>query len=305
MEYRPLGQSDLTVSSIALGCVTFGREINRDASFAVLDYALARGITLLDTAESYGAGASESVLGEWFEARGTRDKVVLATKVGLPLTADAIETSLAHSLRRLRTDRLDLFQFHAYDAVSPLEETLNTMQAAVQRGQVRWPACSNYSGEQLARVVEFQRQQGWPAMASVQPMYNLVHRQIEQTLLPTCAALNVGVMSYSPLGAGFLTGKYGMGDRIPPGTRFDVKPGHKRHYFTEAGFAAVRRIEGASTRLGVPMAELAIAWVMSRPGVTSVLIGARSIEQIEQALAARKLADEMGDRLDVELSAQE
>jgi aryl-alcohol dehydrogenase-like predicted oxidoreductase len=301
VDYRRLGQSDLTISSIGLGCVTFGREIDREAAFAILDHALARGITLLDTAESYGAGASERVLGEWFKARGTRDKVVLATKVGRPLTAAAIETSLTASLQRLQTDRVDLFQFHAYDAENPLELSLAAMQAAIGRGQVRWPACSNYSGEELARVVVFQRGSGWPAMVSVQPMYNLVHREIEQSLLPACRILHVGAISYSPLGAGFLTGKYGRGEHVPPGTRFDVKPGHKRHYFTEAGFAALQKLTAASGRLGVPPPTLAIAWVMSRPDITSVLIGARNVEQIEQAIAAQKLAAEMGDRLEAEL----
>ncbi len=228
--------------------------------------------------------------------------MVLATKWNKPQTAVAVEEAFTKSLERLQTDYVDLYQYHSFDSETPLEETLGSLQSQIERGRVRAPACCNYNGEQLTMTVNFQRGHGWPVMASVQPMYNLVRRDIEQMLLPVCKELDVGVMSYSPLAAGFLTGKYGKGDVIPAGSRFDIKPGHKRHYFSEQGFAMVEKIRTVAEKLGVPPPRLAIAWVMSRPLVTTVLCGARSTDHIDQAIAARKLADEMGpERLDAEL----
>jgi aryl-alcohol dehydrogenase-like predicted oxidoreductase len=295
MEYRQLGNTDLEVSSIGMGCVTFGREIDRAASFEVLDRALDRGVTLFDTAEAYGKGASETVLGEWIADRGVRDRIVLATKVSGVLTRDRVITSVEESLRRLRIDRIDLFQLHVWDNDSPLEQTLEALNSLVQSGKVRAVGCSNWCAWQLAKSLLLSEGSGLQKIQSVQPPYNLVQRDIEADLLPLCADQQVGVISYSPLAAGFLTGKYGRGKSVPTGTRFDVIPGHQPLYFTERGYAVLDRLERAAERSGHSMIHLALAWTLKQPHVTSMLIGARNTAQVDQAFEAEQL--ELEDEL--------
>jgi aryl-alcohol dehydrogenase-like predicted oxidoreductase len=272
-----------------LGCVTFGREIEESAAFEIMDHALSNGITLFDTAEAYAAGASEEVVGRWLQSRGRRDEIVLATKVAGSLTRERIQASAEASLRRLRTDRIDLFQVHHWDSDVPLDETLAALDALVKQGKARHVGCSNYNAEQLGRALERQEAAGWASMASVQPNYNLVARQIEQALLPLCAAQKVGVISYSPLGAGFLTGKYRQEGPIPKGTRFDIIPGHQDIYFSDENFRIVENLRSKAGQFGVSMARLAMAWVLNRPGITSVLIGARTKEHVDQAFQAQAM----------------
>jgi aryl-alcohol dehydrogenase-like predicted oxidoreductase len=300
VEHRRLGRSDLTVSSISMGCVTLGRELDREGSFAVLDRAWERGITLFDTAEAYAAGGSETMLGAWLADRRARDQIVLATKVSAPLSAQRVRESAAASLRRLQTDRIDLFQLHGWDAQVPLEETLDALTALVRSGQVRHVGCSNVAAWQLAKMLIDSAQRGSVRMTSVQPPYNLVQREIEPELLPLCRDQEVAVLSYSPLGAGFLSGKYQRGGAVPRGTRFDVIPGHQPLYFTPTGYRVMEGLERLAAATGQPMVQLALAWVLRRPGVTSVLIGARTPEQVDQAFAAQqlKLPDDVLDQLD-------
>ena len=288
MQSRQLGKTDLEVSSIGMGCVTFGREIDRATSFEVLDHAVESGITLYDTAEGYAAGASETVLGEWMADRGTRDKIVLATKVSGMLTKERVVTSAEASLQRLQTDCIDLFQLHIWDDATPLEETLEGLGALVQQGKVRYVGCSNFMAWQLAKSL-LMSERGAVRMESVQPPYNLVQREIEADLLPLCADQQVGFVSYSPLAAGFLTGKYRRGQEVPQGTRFDVIPGHQPIYFTDHGYAVLDAVERLSTESGHSMIQLSLAWTLRQPGVTSVLIGARSTSHIDQALTAERL----------------
>lgn len=292
MQQRTLGRTDLQVSSIGLGCVTFGREIDRQTSFEILDHALERGINLLDTAAAYAAGASETVLGDWLSERGVREQVVLATKIAGTLDKGCILASVEDSLRRLKCDCIDLFQLHCWDEATPLDETLEALEMLVEQGKARYVACSNWTAAQLS--------QGLPLMVSVQPPYNLVQRGIESDLLLLCQRESIGVISYSPLGAGFLTGKYRRDGEVPAGTRFDVIPGHQPIYFTDEGFAVVEKLKRASEESGNSMVELALAWAISRPGVTSVLIGARNTGQVDQAFVAEGLlADaEVMKRLD-------
>jgi aryl-alcohol dehydrogenase-like predicted oxidoreductase len=295
MEYRQLGNTDLSVSSIGMGCVTFGREIDRDPSFVVLDRALDHGITLFDTAEAYGQGASESVLGEWIADRGVRDRIVLASKVSGVLTKDRVINSVDESLQRLRTDRIDLFQLHVWDNDTPLDQTLEALNGLVESGKVRAVGCSNWLAWQLAKSLLLCQGSGLQSIQSVQPPYNLVQREIEADLLPLCADQQVGVISYSPLAAGFLTGKYGRGTAVPKGTRFDVIPGHQPLYFTERGYSVLDRLERAAQQSGHSMIQLALAWTLNQPHVTSMLIGARNTSQVDQAFEAEqlKLDDEL------------
>jgi aryl-alcohol dehydrogenase-like predicted oxidoreductase len=301
MEYRTLGNSDLRVSSIGLGCVTFGREIDAAASFAVLDRALEAGITLFDTAEAYGAGASEEILGRWLAERKARDKIVLTTKVRPPLDKARVLASAEASLRRLRTDCLDLFLLHSWDAAAPLDEILESLDSLVDQGKARAVGCSNFDAGQLRGALSLQQARGWARMEAVQPNYNLVVRDIESELLPLCAGEQVGVMTYSPLGGGFLTGKYSRRGEMPAGARFEVVPGMQPIYLTDAGFRVLTGLEAAAARLGESPAGLALAWAITSPGVTSVLIGARTPAHVDQALAA--VAMEMPEELRAELSA--
>ena len=286
MLYRNLGHSSLSVSTIGMGCVTFGRESDRQTSLLIMDHAFGNGITLFDTAEAYGQGASELVVGEWLQSRNLRDKIVLATKVNGTLTRQRIVSSVESSLKRLRTDCIDLLQTHVWDESTPQEETLDALTTLVQQGKVRYVGCSNYSASQLAAVLTLSNETGMSRMVSVQPPYNLVQRDIEADLLPLCASENIGVISYSPLAAGFLTGKYRPGQPIPPGTRFDVIPGHQDIYFTEHGYQVLKQLDREAQTSGASHIQLALSWVLQQPGVTSVLIGARKTLHIDQALRA-------------------
>jgi aryl-alcohol dehydrogenase-like predicted oxidoreductase len=254
-----------------------------------MDHALEKGINLFDTAEAYAAGASEEVVGNWLHRRGVRDQVVLATKVAGVLTHERILTSAEASLRRLKTDRIDLFQLHHWDRQVPLDETLAALDSLVTQGKARYVGCSNYSAEQLQQALNHQASNGWSPLVSVQPNYNLVVRDIEKALIPLCLKQNVGIISYSPLGAGFLTGKYRQGGPIPEGTRFDIIPGHQDVYFSDENFAKVEKLRAEAGARGISMIQLALAWVINRPGITSVLIGGRTPAHIDQAFAAEAL----------------
>ena len=300
MEYRQLGKTDLKVSSIGLGCVTFGREIDQDMSFKVMDRALERGIRLFDTAEVYGHGNSEQVIGNWMADRGTRDQIVLATKVHGTLTRERVLSSADESLERLQTDCVDLFQVHLWDPVTPLEETVEALHTLVEQGKTRYIGCSNYSAWQLCKALRLQDANGWSEMASVQPNYNLVTRDIEQDLLPLCVDQQVGVTSYSPLGAGFLTGKYREGAPPPIGARFEVMPGHQDIYFYKEKFRIMEGLRAKSQELGISMIHLALAWAFGQPAITTVLAGARSPGHVDQAFTAEAMG--MSPELRAELS---
>jgi aryl-alcohol dehydrogenase-like predicted oxidoreductase len=286
LEYRSLGRTGLRVSSLGLGCVTFGREIDATASLAVLDHAVARGINLLDTAAVYGEGASEEMIGRWLTGQSSREGIIVATKVTGRLTPANIFDSIDGSLRRLGVEAIDLLQAHEWDSQTPVEQTLEAFDTLVRRGKVRHIGCSNWTAGQIGLSGSLAAERGWSRIESVQPRYSLAERAIETDLLPLCAARQIGVISYSPLGAGFLTGKYQPGGPIPPGTRFDIKPGHQRIYFTEHGFRVVDGLRNISSRTGKSMAQLALGWVVRRPGITSVLIGARNGGQVDQAFDA-------------------
>lgn len=299
MKYRALGKSGLRVSSIGLGCVTFGREIDAAASFAVMDRALERGITLFDTAEAYAGGRSEEVVGRWLAERKTRDRIVLATKVRPPLGGARVLESAEISLRRLRTDCVDLFLLHSWDPAAPLDETLEGLDALVRQGQARAVGCSNVAAWQLCKALWRQDVRGWPRMEAVQENYNLVVRDIERELLPLCADQQVGVITYSPLGGGFLTGKYARDGKMPTGARFDVVPGMQPIYLHEAGFRILAGLAGKAAALGTTAPLLALAWALTHPDIASVLIGARSPEQVDQALEADALGMTPGLRADL------
>jgi 1-deoxyxylulose-5-phosphate synthase len=296
-----LGRSALRVSRIGLGGVTFGRETDAETSFAIMDRALECGITLLDTAEAYAAGRSEEVMGQWMADRRSRQRIVLATKVTPPLRRERILNSAEASLRRLRTDCVDLFQLHAWDNDAPLEETLAALDALVQAGKARYVGCSNLAAWQLCKALWRQDAHGLARMESVQPNYNLLVRDIERELLPLCADQEIGVLSYSPLGGGFFTGKYVQGSAVPKDSRLDIVPGMQPIYLHESGYRVLAGLRAQAEESGFSTTLLALAWVIGHPEITSTLIGARSVEHVEQAIAAEALG--MSPELRAKLSA--
>lgn len=311
MEQRVLEKKSFVLPRLSLGCVTFGREIDEQTSFGVLDHATSAGLTLLDTAEAYGGGqslaarrrkdpsgeireasdelySSELILGRWLAGKpGRRDCVVVQSKVTPPLTRERILASLDASLCRLRTDVLDGFLLHAFDPYTPLEESLGALSDAIRVGKVRHVGCSNFTAPQLMEALKAAEQSGVARLKFTQFNYNLACRDAESELFPLCCSERLIVQTYSPLGAGFLTGKYQAGTkRVPAGSRFDLVPGHADIYFQAEKLATAERLAALAARTGIPPAQLAVAWVLSNPDVDTVLIGARTPAHIDNALAA-------------------
>ena len=297
MNRRRIGNTPYETGSLALGCVTFGREIDESSSWAIMDYALGHGITLFDTAEVYGGGASESILGRWMRQRGTRNSLVLQTKT-LAHRPEEVERAIDGSLERLGTDRIDLYLLHGLSPETPLNETLDALRGAVERGQVGAIGCSNCTAAQLREALSISRRHGLPRFEVQQPIYNLAAREMEAEFLPLCRAENISAIGYSPLGAGFLSGKYL--ESVPAGSRFDIIPGHAKIYFSEANFAIVRRLAELSERTGAPMVRLAMAWALRNPDLTAVLVGARTTAHLDNAIEALRsqLPEEWFEEMD-------
>lgn len=303
MMYRKLGKTEMNVSRIGLGCATFGREIGEEESFAILDHAVERGINVLDTAEAYGGGqsrrarrdqtgidtaleksdelhSSELILGRWLRSRGIREKMIVQTKVLPPLSKRRILDSIEASLARLQTDYIDLFMFHAFDQQTPIGESIEAVEMAVHAGKVRCVGCSNFSAEQM-RLFDAMH------VRIAQMNYNLAVRDAEEIVMPYCEQKQIGVQTYSPLGAGFLMGKYDRrGASVPSGSRFDLLPGHRSIYFCDEKFRVVDRLARLAEREGISAAKIALAWVLKHRIVDCVLIGARCCGQVDQAIDA-------------------
>ncbi|MBH07257.1 MAG: hypothetical protein CMJ20_13175 [Phycisphaeraceae bacterium] len=317
MDQRAITRSGVKVSPVGLGCVTFGREIDQETSFKLLDHALDKGINLLDTAESYGGGqarearakqcgfednrevtteisSSEKIIGRWLKARGVRDEVVICTKVwttgGGGMWATDITRSLEESLERMGIDHADIFMMHMPDTKVPIDQTLGELKELFDRGLARTIGASNYTADQIHEALGVSENHGWPPFESIQPKYNLIEREAEDQLLGLCAQKKIGVMAYSPLCQGFLSGKYTSDPAsIPKGSRFDIKPTHGPRYFTDKNFRILEKLRQQASELGVPIVRLAVAWVMTHPAVTSTLIGARTCEHIDNGIAALDL----------------
>jgi aryl-alcohol dehydrogenase-like predicted oxidoreductase len=276
------------IGKLGLGCVTFGREIDEEASYRIMDYALEHGITLFDTAESYGGGASEKIIGRWLKRTGCRNEIILQTKVSSEFTRSGVAQSIEASLDRLQTDSIDFYLLHRFENAIPLEESLEPIAAAIHRGKIAAMGCSNFRLDQVRQACEVSGLLGI-RVEMTQPLYNLVAREIEGEFLAFCKAERIAVVPYSPLGAGFLSGKYVSGQAFPKGSRFDVKPGHANIYFSERNFRLLARLDALSQRTGIPMVKLAMGWVFRNPDLTAVLVGARSTPHIDNALDALRL----------------
>jgi aryl-alcohol dehydrogenase-like predicted oxidoreductase len=299
MEYVRLGKSGLQVSRICLGTMTFGAGADEATSFKLMDRFMELGGTFLDTADQYNGGVSEQIVGRWIAERGVRDQVVLATKVYSPmgdrpnergLSRIHIQRGVEASLRRLQVDVIDLYQIHRWDFESEPEETMEALNDLVRQGKVRYVGCSNLKAWHLFKYLALSREHGWSRFISLQPPYNALNRAIENEVLPLCAEEGLGVIVYNPLAGGFLTGKYARGQAPPGGTRMGDMTVYQGRYMTETALDIVDRFVGAAQARGVTPAQLALAWVLAEPRVTCPIIGARSLEQLDDTMGGMDIA---------------
>ena len=316
MEYRTLGGSGCAVSVLGLGTMTFGRESDEEVATAQLDRFVADGGTLIDTADVYAETESERIIGRWLSKQdpATRARVVLATKGRFPtgpgpndlgLSRRHLSTALDASLRRLGVDTVDLYQVHGWDPYTPIEETLRFFDDAVSAGKIRYFGLSNFLGYQLQKAVDIAEFRGWVRPVTLQPQYNLLSREIEWEVVPACLAEGLGLLPWSPLGGGWLTGKY-QRDRQPTGaTRLGEHPERGVEAYgprntSERTWDVVDAVRAVADECGASMAQVSLAWLLGRPGVCSVILGARTEEQLVDNLAAVDvvLAEEQRARLD-------
>ena len=313
MQQRTLGATGTLVSALCLGTMTFGDETDDATAHGMLDDFVEAGGTFLDTADVYSQGVSEEIIGRWLADRRNRDDLVVATKVRMPMGDRPNDVGLSRthvlrgvedSLRRLQVDHIDLLQAHAWDPLTPIEETLEAFDHLVTSGKVRYLGVSNMTGWQLQRAILVARYGGLAPIVTLQPHYNLLGRELEWELLPLCEDEGIGVLPWSPLGGGWLTGKYARDERPTGATRLGEDPQRgieaydKRN--TERTWRILDVVEEIAEDRGVSMAQVALNWVTQQPAVTSTIIGARSREQLADNLASAswRLAGEELDRLD-------
>jgi aryl-alcohol dehydrogenase-like predicted oxidoreductase len=316
MEYRTLGRSGCAVSTLALGTMTFGAESDEAVSHAQLDAYVAAGGNLIDTADVYAGGTSEEIIGRWLakQPAEVRDQVVLATKGrfatgpgpnDLGLSRRHLRRALEASLRRLGVDHVDLYQVHAFDARTPLEETLRCLDDAVRDGLIGYVGLSNYTGWQVQKVVDLAERLGLNVPVTLQPQYNLLVREIEWEIVPACESTGLGLLPWSPLGGGWLTGKYKRDERPTGATRLGDDPergveAYDRRSPRQRTWDVIEAVEAVAGETGASMAQVALAWLVDRPLMASVILGARTLEQLEDNLGAADLhlAPEHVERLD-------
>lgn len=305
MKYRRLGNSGLEVSEIGLGGNNFGWWADEQTSTAVINHALDQGVNFIDTADVYDRGHSEEFIGK--AIKGKRFQVIIATKFGNP-TGDGpnerggsryyIMKAVDASLRRLQTDYIDLYQMHLPDSTTPIEETLRALDDTIRAGKVRYIGCSNFAAWQLCEALWVSKVNNLHAFVTIQPQYNLLARQIERELVPCCQAYEIGIIPYSPLAGGFLTGKYRKGEELPAGARLSGPNPAFRRIFTEANWDKLAKFETFARVRGHSVGELAIAWLLAKPWVSTVIAGARKIEQVSANVAAsewRLTAEEVAE----------
>ncbi|MBI2766428.1 MAG: aldo/keto reductase [Chloroflexi bacterium] len=303
MKHTRLGRTGLQVSRLCLGTMTFGLQCDEPASIRILDTAFAGGITFLDTADVYPLGGTEQttgrteeIVGRWLKPH--RKDVILATKCFGAMSRRRwdrgnsrkhILDAVDESLRRLQTDYIDLYQLHGPDPETPIDETLRALEDVVRAGKVRYVGCSNFLAYQVARSLGRSEVLGIVRFDSVQPRYNMLFREIERELLPLCAEEGIGVIPYNPLAGGFLTGKHKREAPPPEGSRFTLGtagPRYQDRYWHEGMFETVEQVRAVASEAGLPLAQVAVAWVMANPAITAPIIGASRPEQLADVLAA-------------------
>lgn len=306
MQYRFLGASGLKVSELCLGAMTFGRETAEEDSYPLLDRFVESGGTFIDTANVYGTGTSEEIIGKWLaESSVPRDDLVIATKVRFAMgdgpndrgvSRKAIRKEVEASLRRLRTDYIDLYQVHCWDEGTELTETLQTLDSLVREGKVRYIGASNYTGWQLQLAVDLQERNGWEPFRCLQPLYNLLARQTEWDLVPVSIRNGLGIIPWSPLRGGWLSGKYRRGMTGPPaGTRVDEasRQGWLENWKNmdrEETWKVIDALLSLADDLGRTPAQVALRWLMQRPGVTAPIMGVRTLAHMEDQLGVLEFA---------------
>jgi aryl-alcohol dehydrogenase-like predicted oxidoreductase len=292
MEYRTLGKTGVQVSCLCLGTMSFGGDADPETAAAMFHRCREVGINFFDTANVYNAGRAEEILGQLIA--DCRDEIVLASKVNFPTGDDVNARGLSRrhimlaveaSLKRLGTDRLDLYFVHAFDAHTPIEETLRALDDLVHQGKILYPAVSNWAAWQIAKALGISAREGLARFECIQPMYNLVKRQAEVEILPLARAEQVGVISYSPLGGGLLTGKYGT-TRRPDRGRLVDNTLYEQRYGLPVYYEIAERLTAHAEQRGLHPASLAVAWVMSHPAITAPIIGGRNVQQLEASLGA-------------------
>ena len=304
MQYRTLGNSGAVVSNYALGAMTFGAEAAEETSHAILDDYVAAGGNFIDTADVYSAGVSEEIIGRWLAKRPeAKDQVVVATKGRFPMGTGPndlgtsrrhLTKSLDDSLRRLGVEQVDLYQMHAWDPVTPLEETLRFLNDAVSSGKIAYYGFSNFLGWQLTKAVHVAKAHGWNAPVTLQPQYSLLVREIESEIVPASLDAGIGLLPWSPLGGGWLSGKYKR-DQPPAGaTRLGENPTRGMEAWQarnddDRTWQVIGAVEKIAADHGVTASQVALAWLAERPAVTSVILGARTTEQLADNLAAADL----------------
>jgi aryl-alcohol dehydrogenase-like predicted oxidoreductase len=300
MENRFFGKTGLKVSELCLGAMTFGRETSAEDSHNITDKFIEAGGNFIDTANVYSRGKSEEVVGSWLKNK-RRSDLVIATKVRFPmgdgpnergLSRKHIMDSVEASLRRLGTDYIDLYQVHCWDDRTPLDETLSTLNTLVQSGKVRYIGASNYSGWQLQKAIDLSHQNGWEAFTCLQPQYNLLCRTTEWELIPVCQNEGLGVIPWSPLRGGWLSGKFHRGMSAPPaGTRIETAEAEGwgeswTNYNNEHTWQVIDALLSVAAETGKTAAQVAINWLLMSPGVTAPIIGVRTMQQLDDDLGA-------------------
>jgi aryl-alcohol dehydrogenase-like predicted oxidoreductase len=304
MDYRALGHSGCAVSSLSLGTMTFGSETDEQGAHRQLDVFAEAGGTLVDTADVYSAGRSEEIIGRWFASRPAEvtGPVVVATKgrFGLDDSPNSAGSSARHltraldaSLRRLGLDAVDLYQVHAFDPWTPLEETLRTLDGFVRAGKIRYYGLSNFTGWQLTKAVHLARALNVAGPVTLQPQYSLLVREIEWEIVPAVMDARLGLLPWSPLGGGWLSGKYQRDQRPTGATRLGEDPDRGMEAYDRRAmqrtWEVISAVQKVADERGVSMAEIALAWVTDRPAVTSTILGARTVGQLESNLRAAAL----------------
>ncbi|MDP9987545.1 MULTISPECIES: aldo/keto reductase [Arthrobacter] len=304
MQYRTLGNSGTIVTSYALGTMTFGAEATEETSHAILDSYFEAGGNFIDTADVYSAGVSEEIIGRWLAKRPeARDSAVVATKGRFPMgtapndvgtSRRRLARALDNSLRRLGVEQVDLYQMHAWDPITPLEETLRFLDDAVASGKIAYYGFSNFLGWQLTKAVHVARSQGWNPPVSLQPQYSLLVRDIEFEIVPAALDAGIGLLPWSPLGGGWLSGKYQRDQRPSGATRLGENPERgmeawKARNENPRTWAVLDAVADIASAHGVSHSQVALAWLADRPAVTSVILGARTTEQLADNLAAAEL----------------
>ena len=293
MQYRNMGRTGLKVSEVCLGTMTFGHGTDERASKEIVDLAFDSGVNFFDTANTYGDGASEVLLGN--ALKGRRRDAVVATKVFNPfgpgpndsgMSRVHIMNAVEDSLRRLQTDYLDLYYIHHVDTQTPLEEMLRALDDLVRQGKVRYTACSNYEAWRLMEALWISDSEGWARFDCYQPQYSLVVRDIEEELIPVCELKGLGVVVWSPLGGGFLSGKYRPGQRSVTGSRSEEGWAYPERYFANCADDSLAALLDMAESTGHSPAQVALRWVLEQPSITSVIIGARTVEQARDNIMA-------------------